>query len=95
MKIKVKLTIIVHVDNVGAIFMINNITTTGHMKHVDICYKFVAEYVEVGIVKIIFVKSADKYSNIIKKNLGNEPHFKHASKMISAKDILRQMGDSV
>ncbi len=36
MKIKVKLPIIVYVDNVGAIFKTKNITTTGHSKHVDI-----------------------------------------------------------
>ncbi len=35
MKIKVRLLNIVCVDNVGAIFMTKNITTTGHSKHVD------------------------------------------------------------
>ena len=88
MKIKVKLTIIVHVDNVGAIFMTNNVTNTSHTRNVDICYKFVTQYVEDGIMKIIFVKSADDDSDIITKNLGSEHHSKHASKMISAKDIL-------
>ena len=55
-KIKDKLPIIVYVDNVGSIFITNNITTTGCTKHVDICYKYVTDYVEDGIIKIIFVK---------------------------------------
>ncbi len=88
MKIKVKLPIIVHVDNVGAIFMNKNITTTGCSKHVDIYYKFVTEYIEDEIIKVIFVKSAYNDSDIMSKNLGSELHSKHGSKMISMKEIL-------
>ena len=68
MHIKVKLPIIVHVDNVGAIFMTNNVTTSGHMKHVDVCYKFVTMYVEDGFIKIIFVKLSVNDSDIMTKN---------------------------
>ena len=88
MNIKVKRPIIVCVDNVGAIFMTKNITTTGRSKHVDICYKFVTEYIEDGIIKIIFVKTADNDNDIMAKNLGSELHFKHAGKMISMKESL-------
>ena len=45
MKIHVQHPIIVRVDNVGAIFMAQNVTTTSQTKHVDIRYKFVNEYV--------------------------------------------------
>ena len=54
MQIVVKYPVTVRVDNVGALFMASNITTTSHTKHVDIWYKYVNEYVEDGIVKIIF-----------------------------------------
>ena len=37
--IKVSLPIIVRMDNIGAIFMSKNITTTGCTKHVDIRFK--------------------------------------------------------
>ena len=47
MKVKVKLPIIVHFDNVD---MTNNMTTTGLAKCVDTCYKFITEYVEDGII---------------------------------------------
>ena len=36
MEIQVQLPVIVRVDNVGAVFMAKNITTTGRIKHVDI-----------------------------------------------------------
>ena len=55
------------VDNIGAIFMASNITTTSCTKHVDIRYKYVNEFVEDEIVKIVFVKSADNGSNILTK----------------------------
>ncbi len=88
MRIKVKLPINAHVDNVGAIFMTKNITTTGHYKLVDIHYKFVTECIEDGIIKVIFVKSADNDSYVMTKNIGSELHSKHAGMMTSMKDIL-------
>ena len=69
MKISVKLSVIVKVDNVGIIFMDSNIFTTSHTKHVDIKYKYLNEYVEDRIVKIIFVKTTENDSNILTKNL--------------------------
>ena len=54
MQIVVKYPVTVRVDNVGALFMASNITTTSHTKHVDIWYKYVNDYVEDWIVKIIF-----------------------------------------
>ena len=56
------------VDNVGAIFMASNITTTCHTEHEDIRYKYVNDYVEYGVVTINFVESADNDSNILTKN---------------------------
>lgn len=85
MGIKVKLPIIVRVDNVGAIFMSKNITTSNRTKHVDIRTKYVNEYVEDGILKIIFVKSEDNDSDIMTKNLGGDLYSKHSKKLIKNK----------
>ena len=75
----------VRVDNVGAIFMTNNITTKSHTKHMVIRYMYVNEYVEDDIVKIIFVNSTDNDSNIFTKNLSAELHKKHSKKMVGEK----------
>ena len=80
MKIAVKYPVTVRVDNVGAIFMASNITTSCHTKHVDIRYKYVNEYVEDRVVKIVFVMSAENDSNILTKNLSAELHEKHSKK---------------
>ena len=85
MKISVKYSVMVKVDNLGAIFMASNITTTSHTMQVDISYKYINEYVEQRVVKIIFVMSADNDSDILPKNLSAEPHEKHSKKMVGEK----------
>ena len=77
-----KLPVIVRVDNIGAIFMSNNITTTSRSKHVDVRTKYINEYVEDGILKIIFVRSKDSDLDIMTKNLSGEGYSKHSNKLI-------------
>ena len=86
MEIKVKLPIIVRVDNLGAIFMSKNINTTSRSKHVDVRTKFVNEFVEDGILKILFVKSEDNDSDILTKNLSGEGYSRHSSKLIKKQE---------
>ena len=78
MKFSVKLPVMARVDIVGAIFMAHNITTTSYIKHIDIRYKYVNEYVENRIVKSIFMESAENDSNIVTKILSTELHKKHS-----------------
>ena len=77
--------VMVRVDNLGSILMASNITTTSCTKHVDIRYKYVNEYVEHEVVKIVFVKSAENDSNIITKNVSADLHEKHSKKMVAKK----------
>ena len=46
MSLEVKMPITVIVDNVGAIFMSENVTKSNRTKHVDTRYRFVNEFVE-------------------------------------------------
>ena len=55
MNIEVELTITVHVDNVGAIWLSNNRTTSDRMKHIDIRTSFVKDYQEDGKIINKFV----------------------------------------
>jgi hypothetical protein len=56
--------IIVKVDNVGAIFMAENVRATSRTKHIDTRYHFVPEFVEDGMIKIVFVKTEDNKADI-------------------------------
>jgi len=53
--IKVALPVIVCMDNVGAIFMVKNVSTSPRTKHINICYHFVREIIEDGFIQIVFV----------------------------------------
>ena len=56
------LSIIVRVDNVGALYLANNAVLGPRMKHIDIRYHFVWALIEEKIVEISFVESEEKDS---------------------------------
>ena len=56
MDIKVELPLTVYVDNIRAIILVNNHTTSDHTEHVDIHYHLIYEYVEDGMLKIEFIQ---------------------------------------
>jgi len=86
--ISVKLPIIVRVDNVGAIFMAENLTTSQRTKHVDIRYHFVREFVEDRFIQIIFVRTKKNRADIFTKNVNRPTHDKHSGEFIGTKESL-------
>ena len=86
MGIPVKLPVIVRVDNVGAIFMAENVTMSGRTKHVDIGYDYVREFVEEGFVKIIFVRTADNYAVQFTENETSSIYDTHVKTFLSKKE---------
>ena len=82
MGIELHLPIIVRVDNVGAIYIANNYTTSQRTKHIDVRTHFVREFIEDGIIKIVFIKSEDNDADIFTKNTSEELYDKHLNKMI-------------
>ena len=69
MNIEVELPITVYVDNVGAIWLSNNRTTSDRTKDIDIRTSF--KYQEGGKIIIKFVKSEDNEADIFTKNTTN------------------------
>ena len=84
MEIEVTLPITVYVDNIGAIFLVNNCTTSDQTKHVDICYHLIQEYVEDRMVKIELIKSEEYDTNLFMKNLPGNLFKKHTKKLVEA-----------
>ena len=80
MNIRVQLPVTVRVDNVGTIFMSNNVTTTGRTRHIRTM--FIREHVEDGTVKIVFVRSEDNDSDMMTKNVSSNLQSRHSSKVI-------------
>ena len=81
MDIEVELPITVHVDNVGAIWLSNNRTTSDRTKHIDIRTSFVKEYQEDGKIIIKSVKSEENEADIFTKNTTNVIFSNHQKKL--------------
>ena len=81
-QINVQMPVMVRVDSVAAIRMSENVTATTRTKHIDIRVKFVREYVEDELIKIIFVRSEANACDILTKNLPSDLHQKHSKKII-------------
>ena len=81
-----KLPITVYVDNVGAIWLSNNRTTSDRTKHIDIRAAFVKEYQEDGKIIIKFVKSEENEADIFTKNTTNVIFSNHQKKLVWDKE---------
>ena len=64
--------------------MERNTTTISCTKHVDVRYKYLNEYVEDGIVKIVFLRLLTMIVTF-SKDLNAELHEKHSTKMVGKK----------
>jgi hypothetical protein len=84
--------IVVRVDNIGTIFMGENISISQRTKHVDVRANFVTEMIVEGIFKVIFVRSENNDADIFTKNLVKDLHQEHARKMIEPKEELSLIG---
>ena len=80
---EVRYPIVCKCDNLGAIFLSNSNCSTTRTKHVDIRYHYFKEFIERGVLKIIFVKSEDNDSDIMTKNLPVGPYETHVEKLVS------------
>ena len=85
MNLKVTLPALLHVDNMGAIYLSASQMSSQRTKHIDIRHHGMKEYIEDGFIKVIFVRSEDNDSDIFTKNLGYDLHDKHSSKFLKKK----------
>ena len=81
MGVEVKLPVIVRVDNVGAMFIAENVTTSQRTKHIDICYHYVREFVVDGFVKIVFVRTRENTTDVFTKNIFGNTYNRHSSEL--------------
>jgi hypothetical protein len=86
MGMKLKLPIICRVDNIGAIFMAENITTSSRAKHLDLRARYVTEFIDDGFIKIIFVKTAENLSDWFTKNVSSQIYDEHKKRFIKERE---------
>ena len=57
-------------DNQGGIFLAVNPAHDRRLKHVDICYHFICEFVEDDRVNIVYMSTNDMIADVLTKPLG-------------------------
>ena len=56
-------------DNIGATYLASNPVFHGRMKHIEIDFHFVREYVNVGKLKVAYISTKDQLADILTKPL--------------------------
>ena len=90
MDVKVPLPIKVRVDNIGAIWLVNNSGVSEQTKHVDTRAHFVRTYVINEMVTIKFIKSSENISDIITKN---QPSSNYHNAQVNLVYTIKEMND--
>ena len=82
MGIPVELPIVVNVDNMGALFMSRNSTSSIRTRHVDCRRWYTQSFVDDKIVTMEFVCSEGNYSDSFTKNVKPEVYEAHTHKFV-------------
>ena len=82
MGIRIRLPMIVKVDNTGAIFLANNHTAGQRTKHIDIRTHFIRNYITEVTLKVEFVRTNDNDADINTKNTSEELFQSHTMKFL-------------
>ena len=80
--IQVETPVTVRVDNMGAIFMAENASSSSRTRHIDIRWHFTRNLTKDKVIEIIFCKSAENKSDGFTKNVTTEIHEKHRSDFV-------------
>ena len=87
MGVEIKYPIIVHVDNTGAIFLANNETLGQRTKNIQTRYHFTREYVQDGILKIVYILLENNDANIFMKNTDDKTFWRHVLKFMNYTNV--------
>ena len=85
LNMSVELPVVVRVDNVGAIYLANNLNTSQRTKHIDVRYNYVREFVEDDFIKIYFVRTDENDADIFTKNTTTDIFQRHSEKLVGEK----------
>ena len=83
--IEIEYPIIIHCDNVGAIFLANNAKVSSRTKHIELKTHFIREYIDKNIVKVIFVRSLENNSDVWTKNTSKMIYDKRTDRFMEKK----------
>ena len=89
LNVEVEYPIIVNCDNIGAIFLAHNAKVSSRTKNIDLKTHFMREYIDEGIIKVVFVRSEENESDIWTKNTNEAVFTKHTDKFMEKEETLK------
>jgi len=63
--------ILLYGDNQGTIFIASNPVQEKHSKHIDLCYHYIRDMVQLDKVELFFVEGTQNPADMFTKNLGH------------------------
>ena len=78
----------VEVDNTGAIYLGLNRSTSQRTKHIDIRYHYVREFIDEGIVKVVFVSTKMNDADIFTKNVTSEIFSRVSKELLVSRNVI-------
>ena len=75
---EVKLPMKLYVDNVSAIELAKNYSTSGRTKHIDVRLHYIREMIDQGMLELVFVPTNSNTSDIMTKNVSTEKYKDHS-----------------
>jgi hypothetical protein len=75
---EVKLPMILYSDNIGAIDLAKNYSTSGRTKHIDVRHHYLRELVSKGLIEIRFIPTDKNVADIMTKNLNMVKYDDHS-----------------
>jgi hypothetical protein len=84
--LKVKLPMLLEMDNKGAVDLANNWTVGGQTRHVNVQQCFLLELKETKIMDIRWIKGSQNNADVFAKNL-DSPAFEKCIKTLVGQDV--------
>jgi hypothetical protein len=82
MGLQVLLPMILECDNQGAVDIINNWSSTGRTRHIDVRYKFLRELKEANVLRVVWCSSVTNEADIFTKNVNGTVFKKHLKHLV-------------
>jgi hypothetical protein len=77
MGLKVRMPMVIEVDNKGAVDLVNSWTATGRTRHIATRINFLRELKEQGLISVNWISNVGMSSDIFTKNVGGKDFYKH------------------
>jgi hypothetical protein len=90
MELKVKLPMVLEIDNKGAVDLSNSWSVSGGTKHMEVRYQFLRELKQNGLLKVNWIPGADNDADLFTKNLDRKTFEKHTRVYVGNDKYMKQ-----